>query len=311
MTHCVRVIAGATLACAVACVFGVSSAFAAVTPGWECIPTTAGQAVVSGGVASTPSCSAGTTAVLAPTFISSGVGGKPTVQFSAVNVQVVNGTSSTSTVNGEGNLVLGYDEAPGAQTGSHNLVLGELQDYRGNSNIVAGYHNKITDDYSAAFGRLNTISGTASTVAGQDNTASATGASVLGGYKNKVSAPFGAITGGCSNVVGSGTVPVNSACTDTVGHASNFASIGGGAGNQATGIDSAAMGGLQGLARGAESAVVGGEYNITGDPLSVISAGCDNITGAGTANASACTPGGEGVSGGANVSATTQDGSYP
>ena len=48
----------------------------AITPGWECVPTTAGQAVVSGGTGSAPSCGAGTTAVLAPTFVSSGVGGE-------------------------------------------------------------------------------------------------------------------------------------------------------------------------------------------------------------------------------------------
>src|SRR5438477_343683 len=83
-------------------------------PGWECVPTAAGQAVVSGGTGAAPSCGAGTTAVLAPTYIASGVvGGKPTVQFAAVNVQIVNGAGSTASVNGKGNLVLGYDENPG------------------------------------------------------------------------------------------------------------------------------------------------------------------------------------------------------
>src|SRR5437763_14934618 len=65
-------------------------ALAAVTPGWECVPTTAGQAVVSGGTGAAPSCGTGETAVLAPTYVSSGVGGKPTVKFSAVNVQILN-----------------------------------------------------------------------------------------------------------------------------------------------------------------------------------------------------------------------------
>jgi hypothetical protein len=49
------------------------AALAATTPGWECVPTTAGQAVVSGGTGATPSCSGATTPVLAPTFVSSGV----------------------------------------------------------------------------------------------------------------------------------------------------------------------------------------------------------------------------------------------
>src|ERR1700733_7687867 len=76
---------------------GVSSA-AAGTPGWECVPTTAGQAVTSGGTATTPQCTSGTP-VLAPTYVAAGVDGKETVQFSAVNVQVVNGTGTTATVN--------------------------------------------------------------------------------------------------------------------------------------------------------------------------------------------------------------------
>ena len=106
-----------------------ATAAQAVTPGWECVPTTAGQAVVSGGTGGAPSCGAGTTAVLAPTFISSCVGGKPTVQLSAVNVQIVNGMASEATTNGEGNLVVGYDEKGGVQTGSHNRELGGSNSY--------------------------------------------------------------------------------------------------------------------------------------------------------------------------------------
>src|SRR5919204_3281661 len=109
-------------------------AWAAVTPGWECIPTTAGQPVVSGGTGSAPSCGAGTTAVLAPTYVASGVGGKPTVQFAAVNVQIVSGSGATdAAVNGKGNLVIGYDENPASrpQTGSHDLILGERNAWTG------------------------------------------------------------------------------------------------------------------------------------------------------------------------------------
>src|SRR2546427_4427760 len=86
------------------------AAWGVVRPGWECVPTAAGNPVTSGGIGATPSCSSGT-AVLAPTFVSSGVGGKPTVRFSGVNVQIVSGSGSTSgAVNGEGNLIIGYAE---------------------------------------------------------------------------------------------------------------------------------------------------------------------------------------------------------
>ncbi|HYM36152.1 MAG TPA: hypothetical protein VET48_12185, partial [Steroidobacteraceae bacterium] len=39
--------------------------------------------------------------------------GVPTVRFTNVNVQVVNGLGSTSTINGAGNLLIGYNEARG------------------------------------------------------------------------------------------------------------------------------------------------------------------------------------------------------
>ena len=80
----------------------------------------------AGGTGATPACSSGT-AVLAPTYVSAGVGGKPTVMFSTVNVQVLSGAGSTSAaVNGEGNLIVGYAEnrLHYAQTGSNDLVLG-------------------------------------------------------------------------------------------------------------------------------------------------------------------------------------------
>ena len=120
---------------------GVTSAFAAVTPGWECIPTTAGQAVVSGGTAASPSCAGGATAVLAPTYVSSGVGGRPTVAFSTVNVQVVSGSGSTNgAVNGEGNLVVGYAENGSGhpQSGSNDLVVGSNNGWSGYGELVGG-----------------------------------------------------------------------------------------------------------------------------------------------------------------------------
>jgi hypothetical protein len=57
-------------------------------------------------------------------FKNVGIAKQPTVQFFGVNLQVINGSGSESTLNGAGNLILGYDEKPGTQTGSHNLLLG-------------------------------------------------------------------------------------------------------------------------------------------------------------------------------------------
>jgi len=61
-------------------------------------------------------------------FVKEGIDNKPTIQFSAANVQVVNGEGSTETTNGEGNLVIGYETTViGPRTGSHNLLIGEAE----------------------------------------------------------------------------------------------------------------------------------------------------------------------------------------
>jgi hypothetical protein len=167
------------------------------TPGWECVPTTAGQAVTSGGTGAGPSCASGTTPVLAPTFVSSGVGGKPTAVFTSVNVQIVDGEGQTMSTNGEGNVVLGYAENPGEQTGSHDLILGEGQAYSGAGDIVGGENNDVSGDWDLVGGDGNAVSGT--------------GASVAGGQFNLAADPFSVVVGGCGNVAGHGA-PSSSAC---------------------------------------------------------------------------------------------------
>ena len=57
-------------------------------------------------------------------YEATGIDGKPTIKISGANVQIVNGEGTTATTNGENNLVIGYDEEPGDQGGSHNLILG-------------------------------------------------------------------------------------------------------------------------------------------------------------------------------------------
>lgn len=117
-----------------------SGAFAA-SPVHLCVGQEAGSPVRSGGT--TGECKAKETPVALPSekaeqetllsilphikYEASGVAGKPTIQVSGVNVQVVNGGGKTATTHGEGNLVIGYDEngpwPKHTQTGSHNLIL--------------------------------------------------------------------------------------------------------------------------------------------------------------------------------------------
>ena len=161
-----------------------------------------------------------------------GVGGKPTVQFSGVNVQVVNGEGKTATTNGEGNLVIGYDENPEgrlAQTGSHDLLLGTDQSFTSYAGIVAGTFNTVSGPF-------------ASVTAGSKNLASGEAASVSGGFGNTAVASFSSVGGGGAN------------------RASGVeASVSGGSFNQASGEEAWVGGGFKNTASGAHSSVFGGK----------------------------------------------------
>ena len=66
---------------------------------------------------------------------------RPTVWFEAVNVLVVNGLGSTDSINGLGNLSVGYDEPrfPASdKSGSHNLIVGPFHNYSSYGGFVAG-----------------------------------------------------------------------------------------------------------------------------------------------------------------------------
>ena len=240
---------------------GVSPASAAVMPGWECIPITAGQAVVSGGTGSAPACGAGTTPVLAPTYVASGVGGKPTVQFSGVNFQLLNGAGKTNSTNGAGNLVLGYDENPlgVAQTGSHDLVLGTGQTFTSYSDLLGGSANVAKGAYEAVFGHSNNATGSWSSVTGGwHNKVSATYASVSGGTNNSATSTAASVSGGCGNLAGTGTVSMPALCSDNVNYANSFTAVSGGTGNQASGLTSSISGGATNVASGFADSILGG-----------------------------------------------------
>jgi hypothetical protein len=136
-------------------------------------------------------------------YVESGVAGKPTIQFSGVNVQVVNGEGKTASLNGEGNFVIGYDENAGrTQTGSHNLILGEEQAFSSFGGIAAGYGNTISGrEASVSGGFLNTASGFYTSITGgTNNTASVEAASVSGGVQNTAGSQGASVQGGNKNV---------------------------------------------------------------------------------------------------------------
>ena len=109
-----------------------------------------------------------------------------TLLVSGVNLQLVNGLGQTSTANGSGNLIVGYNESDSTtieRGGSHNLVLGRWNQYSSFSGIVHGLHNAVLNDESAVIaGSNNVVSGVRSAVFGGDqNTASGNKVVAMGG----------------------------------------------------------------------------------------------------------------------------------
>ena len=88
------------------------------------------------------------------------------VKVSSGNLVVQNGTNNTATANGKGNVVIGYNATRGPHKdkrgGSHNLVVGDKQNYASYGGIVGGYQNEISGKYAtAAAGAESTASGLA------------------------------------------------------------------------------------------------------------------------------------------------------
>lgn len=127
--------------------------------------------------------------------------GNPSVMFNGVNLHVRNGAGSTNTVNGLGNLIVGYDEARTSgndKTGSHNVVIGRRHNYSQYGGLVAGNQNSISAPYaSVTGGAANTASGMNSSVSGGfENIASGDSSSVSGGFANTASGENSSVSGG-------------------------------------------------------------------------------------------------------------------
>jgi hypothetical protein len=130
------------------------------------------------------------------------------------NVFIQNGTGSTASNNGLGNLTIGYNDLRSfgnVRTGSHNLILGTQNNYSSFGGLVAGILNTISGQYATITGgNNNTASGfTASVSGGTSNTASGESASVSGGTSgidtsisggavNTASGPNASVSGGFS-----------------------------------------------------------------------------------------------------------------
>jgi hypothetical protein len=181
--------------------------------------------------------------------------GQDTLQFSDMNVQIVNGTGATNSATGVGNLIIGYNdprddtECPDGfecnrRSGSHMLVTGWKNNYSSWGGVVLGTHNETSGPYaSVSGGILNQASGSRASVSGGwANTASGDYASVSGGANNIASGEMASVSGGSGN------------------QASGYlGSVSGGYGNQATGQESSVSGGSQNQAIGNYASILGGQ----------------------------------------------------
>lgn len=128
--------------------------------------------------------------------------------ITGVNVHIIDGTGGTSSTSGLGNLIIGYNASRGVdgktgkslnvRTGSHNLILGNQNNYSSFGGLVAGQNNAISGPYaSVSGGTTNTASDSSTSVSGGwGNTASGDKASVSGGYQNTASGINASVGGG-------------------------------------------------------------------------------------------------------------------
>jgi hypothetical protein len=193
-------------------------------------------------------------------FEEEGIGGKPTIQVTGANLQIVSGSGKTNgPVNGAGNLIIGYaDEAecgkeilfdcgPFPQTGSHNLVLGTSTGYTSWGAILGGVANTATA--RNAF------------LVGQGNHATGVVASVSGGLNNRASGPTASVSGGGSNIASSFRSSVSGGLENEAAGLRGW--VGGGNKNTASGGEASVAGGINNKATGTVSAILGGSKNKT------------------------------------------------
>jgi hypothetical protein len=203
----------------------------------------------------------GSLAALAP-FVSvesearNGLAG-PHVIIHGANVHIQNGhiDATTTSKNGLGNLLIGYNEGPfdGVERGgSHNLIVGQQHRYSSSGGLVAGHANTISH-YGA------------SVTGGYDNFARGQLSSVSGGISNHADADYSSISGGGVNtiVIGAEGASVSGGQQNTASGA--YASVSGGSSNTASGDGSSVSGGQQNTASGTYASVSGGVTRTASD----------------------------------------------
>jgi hypothetical protein len=213
------------------------------------------------------------------------VDGIPRIIFHDVNVQIVSGAGDTYTINGKGNLIIGYDAESTSITevcsdgqynnqtdcedngevwdsshksGSHIIVVGDEHNYSRAGGFVAGLRNTINrNNATVTGGQENTASGENSSVSGgEEHIASGQNSIVAGGYQNFATGRNSSVSGGVNNTASGDESSVTGGALNTASEVAS--SISGGFQNSASGRFSGVSGGIQNVASGIYSTVSGG-----------------------------------------------------
>src|SRR5262249_17129714 len=135
--------------------------------------------------------------------------GPDDITISGANLNIVNGLGATNTVNGLGNLIVGYNESrlprtcpvlvpcTDARTGSHNVIVGRAQNFTSFGGLVVAQFNTMSGPWASVSGGTgNNASGVNASVSGGSlNTASGVNASVSGGILNTASGLAASVSG--------------------------------------------------------------------------------------------------------------------
>jgi len=211
------------------------------------------------------------------------------VVITGANLRIVNGLGETTTTNGLGNLIVGYNELlndhrrPDVRTGSHNVVVGRLNNFSSFGGLVVGSLNEISGVFaSVSGGEHNAASGDNSSVSGGlNNTASGLLSSVSGGQSNQAIGTVSSVSGGEFNRAFGIGASVSGGFSNTA--SGDSSSVSGGVTNTASGDTSSVSGGQTSTASGRVSSVSGGEFNTASGDFSSVSGGT-NRSAPGTEN---------------------------
>jgi hypothetical protein len=208
--------------------------------------------------------------------------------FTGVNLHLRNGLNNTQSMNGLGNLILGYNEARGGgadfRGGSHNLVIGQQSNYTSFGGIIGGFQNQISGPFAHVLtGYQNGALSFYSCIAtGRSNNAANTFAAILGGRLNVASGEQSCVIGGRENTVSGVASVVSGGISNRA--SGNSSSVSGGDANTASSFAASISGGTSNTASGNSSSVTGGQVNTAAAFASTVGGGYQETIAAGEAN---------------------------